>query len=291
MAAVTQLGQLTISVSDLESWERFATGVLGLQAAARDVDGSLLLRMDDHHHRFRVEATGQDDVATVGWEAATTADVEDIAARLEAAGVAVRSATREEAERRHVESLIAFEDPDGHALEVFSGPELAPGAFASPKGIDAGFVADGLGLGHLVLDTADLPRAIAFYTSMLGMKESDYINIGRLKAGFLHCNPRHHSIAFFEMPRGKKRINHFMIQLANMDDVGRAYDQVLDEQIPLYLTLGKHNNDHMVSFYMGNPSEFGVEYGWGGREIDDCSWQVEHLTTGSFWGHRSARKS
>ena len=127
---------------------------------------------------------------------------------------------------------------------------------------------------------------MSFYTGMLGMKESDYISIGRFKGGFLHCNPRHHSIAFFEMPRPKTRINHFMLQLGSFDDVGRTYDQVADEHIPVYMTLGKHNNDYMTSFYMGNPSGFGVEYGWGARTIDDSCWQVEHLTTGSFWGHR-----
>ena len=88
------------------------------------------------------------------------------------------------------------------------------------------------------------------------------------------------------MPRPKTRINHFMLQLGSMDDVGRTYDQVADEHIPIYMTLGKHNNDYMTSFYMGNPSGFGVEYGWGARTIDDSCWQVEHLTTGSFWGHR-----
>jgi 3,4-dihydroxy-9,10-secoandrosta-1,3,5(10)-triene-9,17-dione 4,5-dioxygenase len=82
-----------------------------------------------------------------------------------------------------------------------------------------------------------------------------------------------------------------MLQLEDIDAVGRTYDAVQDGAAPLYVTMGRHSNDHMVSFYMGNPSRFGVEYGWGGREVDDSCWQVEEYTSGSLWGHKPARRS
>jgi 3,4-dihydroxy-9,10-secoandrosta-1,3,5(10)-triene-9,17-dione 4,5-dioxygenase len=45
-------------------------------------------------------------------------------------------------------------------------------------------------------------------------------------------------------------------------------------------------NDRMVSFYLANPSGFAVEYGWGGRTIDDTVWQTEHYdSVESIWGH------
>ena len=34
------------------------------------------------------------------------------------------------------------------------------------------------------------------------------------------------------------------------------------------MTLGRHSNDYMTSFYIHSPSHFFVEYGWGGRAID-----------------------
>jgi 3,4-dihydroxy-9,10-secoandrosta-1,3,5(10)-triene-9,17-dione 4,5-dioxygenase len=49
-------------------------------------------------------------------------------------------------------------------------------------------------------------------------------------------------------------------------------------------------NDHMDSFYMANPSNFAFEYGWGGRTIDDASWQTEYYTAvDSIWGHPELR--
>jgi hypothetical protein len=50
------------------------------------------------------------------------------------------------------------------------------------------------------------------------------------------------------------------------------------------MQLGKHTNDYMVSFYLRTPSGFNVEYGWGAREIDDSTWQVQTHTAGSILG-------
>jgi len=42
----------------------------------------------------------------------------------------------------------------------------------------------------------------------------------------------------------------------------------------------------MTSFYSRTPSEFRLEYGWGGRSIDPKSWQPVEVTYGpSLWGH------
>ena len=35
---------------------------------------------------------------------------------------------------------------------------------------------------------------------------------------------------------------------------------------------------------------FAVEYGWGGRTIDDRTWQVEHYdSVESLWAHRNSK--
>jgi extradiol dioxygenase len=288
VAAVTQLGYLGIGVRDLSEWEPYAQTVLGLGIAERESDGTLLLRMDGHHHRFAVHEDGRDDIDYVGWETESAADVQVIAGRLEAAGVQVDAGTREDAAQRHVTGLIKFLDPDGHRCEVYHGPEMAASEFSSSKP-ETRFVAEAQGLGHLVLAATNLERAMDFYTTALGMKVTDYVS-RPLNLGFLHCNPRHHSLAFAELPQARKRINHFMLQLDSIDAVGRTYDGVQDGSAPLLVTMGRHSNDEMVSFYMANPSRFGVEYGWGAREVDDCSWEVAHYESGSLWGHKPVQR-
>ena len=42
----------------------------------------------------------------------------------------------------------------------------------------------------------------------------------------------------------------------------------------------------MTSFYSRTPSEFMIEYGWGGRSIDPEDWQAQERRSGpSLWGH------
>ena len=52
------------------------------------------------------------------------------------------------------------------------------------------------------------------------------------------------------------------------------------------VTLGRHTNDLMTSFYAKTPSSFMVECGWGGREIEPATWKPFEMHAGpSLWGH------
>jgi hypothetical protein len=124
---------------------------------------------------------------------------------------------------------------------------------------------------------------IPFYTDVLGFKPSDYI-LKPFKAYFFHVNPRHHSLAFIDT--GRNGIHHLMVELYFLDDVGQAYDLALGKPEMIGTTLGRHVNDYMTSFYSWSPSNFLVEYGWGGRSIDPATWTPHERTEGpSLWGH------
>ena len=77
-----------------------------------------------------------------------------------------------------------------------------------------------------------------------------------------------------------------MTEVATIDEVGHCNDRRIAADVKLSGTLGRHANDHMVSFYMQSPSGFDVEYGAEGRTIDDWTqYQVFESTVPSFWGH------
>ncbi|MEZ5167374.1 MAG: hypothetical protein R2695_13135 [Acidimicrobiales bacterium] len=51
--------------------------------------------------------------------------------------------------------------------------------------------------------------------------------------------------------------------------------------------LGRHTNDHMISFYCESPDGFFVEFGWGGLQIPEpTDVPMYQITRPSFWGHR-----
>jgi len=291
MESVTQLGYLGLSVSDINAWEHFATHTLGLQVSERGDDGSLFLRTDEYHHRFLVHPTGKDDLAYIGWEVKDEDALRAMAEQLTACGLEVKKGTQAEAEARRVVDLLTFKDPSGIASEIFYGPLMTFNLpFQSPRPI-SGFEGGTLGLGHMVVVMDDFDRSLHFYRDVLGMRLSDFVQVERppghkMRLAFFHCNPRHHTLAFYAAPQPPKRLNHFMLQAKTLDDVGATYYLCQDQGVPIARSLGRHTNDHMVSFYLRTPSGFEVEYGWGGRVVDDSTWQVQLHTAGSMWGHR-----
>ena len=295
---VTQLGYLGLGVSDGPVWNQFATEVLGLQENGSTARGSRFYRMDSHHYRFEICPTGEDDLLWVGWEAKDEHDLARIAGQVRALGVDVSEASAADAAERKVLGLIRFQDPEGLPVEVYHGPLIDPTAFNSPRGV-RGFRAEQLGLGHVVMIVRDLDANLEFYSRGLGVKVSDFMNIARgpmrFRVCFTHVNPRHHSLAMGQalgappppLPglSKPKRLNHFMIELNDFDDVGTALDIFQRRAMPVG-QLGRHTNDWMVSFYAPTPSGFSVEYGWNGRSIEDeATWQVQNYESASRWGH------
>lgn len=88
--------------------------------------------------------------------------------------------------------------------------------------------------------------------------------------------------------RGMAGFHHLMLEVTDPDEVGRAYDRVHGAEMPITMSLGKHTNDEMFSFYVRTPSGFEIEYGAGGRTIDTTRpWSTGLYDAMSIWGHKS----
>ncbi len=279
------LGYIGLSVSDVAAWRRLALDVLGLLPARTLPGGGLSLRMDGHRERIFL-IPGPDDLAFVGWQAPDAATLARLADRTGAVS------DPELAQKRGVGALLRCEDPSGLPTELFCDPPLAATAFHAPL-VPSGFVADDLGLGHLVLSSKDDAAMECFYCDSLGFRLSDRIACElhghRVDLGFYHApsSPgrpaRHHTVAFGG--RQRSRMHHFMLEVASLDDVGRAYDRAIAAGVRVMQTLGRHPNDRMLSFYAKTPSGTQLELGWGGRLVDDETWSVGTYDRISDWGH------
>jgi len=275
------LGYVGIRAVDLEEWAAYGTRFLGMQLVERSRRG-LALRMDDRKQRVIVTAEAGEGLSFYGWEVADGAALDALAAHLDSSGVKMARGSRALADERRVRDLIVFADPVGNRLEAFHGAETATQPFAPGRAI-SGFRTGPLGLGHAVLTTERLDAVLPFYTDILGFRLSDYI-LRPFKAYFFHVNARHHSLAFIET--GANGIHHLMIELYHLDDVGQAYDLALERPDTIGVTLGRHTNDQVTSFYSRSPSQFLVEYGFGGRSIDPQNWTPHERADGpSLWGH------
>ena len=279
--AIKSLGYVGVESTKLEDWEGFATRLLGMQKvdAAAKVRA---FRMDDRQQRLVVTGAENDGLGFLGWEAESKADLDELAARLDNAGVAVSKGTRALADERRVADLIAFRDPGGHRVEVFHGQEISPDPFKPGRPI-SGFKTGPLGMGHVVMNVAKVDDLLPFYRDLLGFRVTDF-GLSPYPLYFLHVNGRHHSFAM--VGSGKRSFHHFMVEMQSFDDVGQGYDLAQLEEGRIAYTLGRHTNDHMTSFYAHTPSDFFVEYGWGAQVIDPATWQPFETFDGpSLWGH------
>ncbi|MDP1627982.1 VOC family protein [Parvibaculum sp.] len=286
---VASLGYIGFEVSDLKAWDGYLTGFLGLMRG-RGNGTSARYRMDDRAFRIQLEQGKADDISFIGLEVETLEGLQELRERLEKAGVRHSPASDNLKKERGVRDLLVLTDPAGLQVEVYVGATaLTNVPFNSPAGV-SGFMTGGQGAGHVVLASEKMDEVRDFYTRLLGFRLSDTIGIPispdfTLVLEFYHCNPRHHTLALAPMP-APKRLHHFMVEMATLDDVGFAMDRIGECGVKQTMTLGKHSNDQMVSFYAATPSGFEVEVGTAGIEVHDDVWRVTHHEVTSMWGHK-----
>ncbi len=295
MMAIKSLGYLGVSSNQTDAWRSFASEVMGLENVSNHLgagEDELFFKMDDHPFRLFVEPGEQETLAVCGWESNSEQGLEDIAEALEAANVSFEWADETFAARRRVQKLLRFTDPSGNHHEAFWGVVSDFRRLNSPVGVGS-FVTGDQGMGHVVLPAPNFDDTISFFRDVLGFGLSDLMKIRFTddpnepikRLWFMHCNRRHHSLGLFEVPHPAGCI-HMMVESNSVDEVGLCNDRRIAHDVKLSGTLGRHANDHMVSFYMRSPTGFDVEFGAEGRTVEDWeSYQVFESTVPSFWGH------
>jgi 2,3-dihydroxybiphenyl 1,2-dioxygenase len=275
-----------LETPDPGAWTSYGTDIIGARATTDD--GSVVLKIDERAWRIAVHPGDRTQLAYLGFEVQGPAELGRAERALESAGVVVKRISGSEAEQRSVEELLRFEDPAGNMLELFYG-QFCDYTFHSPRGV-SGFVTGSQGLGHAVIGVTDFETSLAFYTNILGFLVSDYMYQGDSATAFLRCGPREHTIALYEVTKDlDSRLQHFMLEVGELDDVGITYDLVQDSEIGVTLTLGRHTNDAMVSFYCRTPSPgIQMEYGWAGKQMTPRDASVR-MTKVDVWGHRIAK--
>ncbi|USU19535.1 VOC family protein [Paraburkholderia fungorum] len=291
MIDVRALGYVVVQSAEVDTWRGYAENVLGMQAQDA-TDGALYVKMDERDFRYLIVPGEADRYFASGWELADAAAFDDAIRSLERAGVEPIRASALEAALRRVQAMVWCTDPSGNRHEFFWGVRADFRRFVSPLGVP-GFVTGAMGLGHAVLPAPQFDATDTFLRDVLGFELSDIFRVRftddpaepEKRIHFLHCrNARHHSLAIMDLAVPSGCI-HVMAEVDSMDEVGRALDRVAAYNVKLSATLGRHCNDHMVSFYMKTPSGFDLEYGYGGLTVDWTQHNVYEATRVSLWGH------
>jgi 3,4-dihydroxy-9,10-secoandrosta-1,3,5(10)-triene-9,17-dione 4,5-dioxygenase len=289
---IRSMGYVRVASTDLDQWRHFATKVLGLAEGRGPHPDHLYFRIDAVSARLVVVPADADQLACTGWEVADHQALQAAREHLKEAGVAYEEGTADELDERRVQELVRFEDPFGNVFELFHGITYESRPVVTPYG--ARFVTGDQGMGHIVVPVDDDVEALRFYSEVLGFRLRDSMSMpgefvgkepgSKVWLRFLGVNPRHHSLAFLPMPNPARCV-HIMLEVEELDDVGRALERVRKHGAPLSATLGRHMNDEMVSFYVRSPGGFDIEFGTDGLQVDDARWVARESTAVSYWGH------
>lgn len=288
---VANLGYLILSSADLPGWRKFGCDTIGAMDAETG-DNSVGLKVDEHPFRVLVEHGDEDKLTAIGWEMASGSAYQAMSEKLARAGLTLRAGSAEEAARRCVTEFFATTDPAGNPIEFYHGRTGIGGGFASPAGV-AGFVTGEMGLGHIVVPAAEnLQETRDFYIDVVGLALSDDLTVTlpdermpKVRVYFLHAaNPRHHSLALCSLP-SPTGVIHLMLEMENLDDVGRCLDRVQAAGWSLMASLGRHCNDNMLSFYVNGPAGVSVEIGCDGLQLDWEKFEPTVSTVPDRWGH------
>ena len=290
MMDIRGLAYVVAESTDLPRWKNFAENVLGMMTEAAP-DGGLYVRMDERQFRFAVQPGSRDAYVASGWEVAGQAAFDHAVDTLRGAGVDMVLEDAAFCRLRRAQPVVSFRDPSGNRHEVLWGFKSDFAHFASPKGVSR-FVTGNIGMGHTVLPAPDFEKTAAFLRDVMGFGLSDIMNFEPpgtegvvLPIHFLHCNNgRHHSLAIAGFPVDSGCV-HVMVEVEDMPEVGRALDRMHAHKVQQTATLGQHTNDKMISFYMRAPSNFDIEFGYGGAVLDWKEHIAHEFTRVSLWGH------
>jgi 3,4-dihydroxy-9,10-secoandrosta-1,3,5(10)-triene-9,17-dione 4,5-dioxygenase len=282
VALIDELAYVVVEGADLDAWSRFGERLLGFEVKREG--SALTMKMDSRPFRYLVLERPGSSLPTLGWQVANAAILAGLDARLKDLGISTSPLGPPELRIRQATGGLRFVCHNGIAHEVAYG--LREGAAYHPTSDVTGFVTGTGGLGHTAWI---IPNIAAMDQLMLGafqMVLREDISTPKVRGHFYGCNPRHHSLAAF----GDEalRLEHIMAEMNELDDVGRAMDRCEVLEYEILQPLGRHRTDHMVSFYVGTPSGFGMEIGFNGVLCDD-DW-VEHREgrRRRAWGHGAA---
>jgi 2,3-dihydroxy-p-cumate/2,3-dihydroxybenzoate 3,4-dioxygenase len=255
--ALRDIRYVRLGTRDLDAASRYATRILGLEPAGRTANVRYFRSDARDHTLVYVDADPGDH--TVGFELDGDAQLDAIAAEIEACRLPVRRGTRDECEQRRVDAFVNFTDPSGNSVDLIVGARRADRAFSASR--ETGVT----GFSHIGLRTTDAARDEAFWTRVCNARVSDRIGVAPL----LRIDAVHHRMALF--PSAHPGVQHVNHQVAGIDDVMRAWYFLREQNVRIVFGPGRHPTSSAVFLYYEGPDGMVYEFSTGVRSIEDES--------------------
>ncbi|MGA7787340.1 MAG: VOC family protein [Xanthobacteraceae bacterium] len=244
MLQIKRAGHSTLTTPDLERMVDYFTRIVGLNVAAREKDRAILATKAGLE-AIVLERGGSVEAPRLSFQVAPGSDPGEIVSRLKKHGI--------KSERRSditpgIREAVAFSDPKGTTLEVFSDF-----GFAKDDDTFAGIMP--LKLGHIAYQCPDVQSIVDFYCDILGFRVSDWR--GDFFA-FLRCSRDHHTVNLLR--DAKTALHHIAFEVRDWSDIKRAGDILAKSNIKLTWGPLRHIIGHNIAIYHKNPDGVVIEF-------------------------------
>ncbi|MDB5652234.1 MAG: bleomycin resistance protein [Hyphomicrobiales bacterium] len=244
MIQVKRLGHATFTTPDLEQQIDYWTQVIGLTVVDQGKDRACLATRLGQECVFLERGSEKGHMPQIAFQVAPGSDLGEIAAKLRSHGV--HSEFRKDISPG-VRDAIAFRDPKGTLVEVYSEYEFA----ADDEG-DGGV--DPIKFGHVAYRVKDPQKLTAFYCDILGFRVSDWIGD---HFSFLRCGVDHHTLNFVRYE--DEALHHIAFELRDRGEIHNACDLLTKKKIQLVWGPQRHVVGHNIAAYHRNSDDIRVE--------------------------------
>jgi catechol 2,3-dioxygenase-like lactoylglutathione lyase family enzyme len=145
---------------------------------------------------------------------------------------------------------VACRDPDGNPI-VYGLPTavIAEEATSVPPAR----------LQHLVLGSTNAARMRAFYTNVIGLRESDEVldEHGNLRTSFMRSDDEHHSFAVFQTSANK--LDHHCYELRDWNAIRDWGDRLAERRVTVEWGPGRHGPGNNLFLFFNDPDGNWVE--------------------------------
>jgi len=294
---VAQLGHVELLTPTPEESLRFFTNVLGMSETARS-GKSVFLRGAGDFERHTVKLTEHDQpgIGHIAWRTVSRQALARRVAVLEASGQG----------KGWIEGDIGhgpayqFVDPDGHLMELYYDTERyrAPDEQRSRlKNQPQRYSQVGAGIrriDHINLLCNDVTTNRAFMQEKLGFKLREHVVLddGTEAAAWISVTPLVHDVAYtLDATRTRGRLHHVAFWVDNREDVLRAADVFLENDVVIETGPSKHAITQAFFLYCFEPGGNRIEIFSGGYLIfapdwEPIVWTQAERSRGQAWGLR-----
>ncbi|MFM8846576.1 MAG: VOC family protein [Actinomycetota bacterium] len=231
----------------LAFWERH-----GMRRTAGNVLGTV-----DRPVQMTVSEAPYRHLATMHLGCSDEKDVADIAGRLRTAGIAATVTST---------SISCVDPVFGHRVvidvatphpltpgqtRVFNGPGRTARVDSRADAVTNAVPPVPRRIGHVVLGTPHMAKAVEFYSATLGFRVSDSILNG--VATFMRVESDHHNLMI--QPGPTSYLNHYAVEVDDIDAVGLCGRAVVSERNDASVVgVGRHNLGANVFWYLRDPA-------------------------------------